>query len=126
MDYPELLQQRTYVFSIGVIRFCRTLPCTDEAREVASQLRRASNSAAANYKASRRGRSRAEWFAKMGIVLEEIDEADHWMSVLRDVPIQSPSQDLITECQEIRRIIAKSISTGRENDRRSNHEKQKS
>jgi four helix bundle protein len=92
MDYPAPLQQRIFEFAIAVIRFCRTLPRTDEAREVASRLRRASNGAAANYRASRRARSRAEWFAKMGIALEE------------------------AECRELIAIIAKSLAT-RQNDR---------
>ena len=82
VDFRDSLQKRTFDFSIAIITFCRTLPRTDEARELASQLRRASNGAASNYRAARRGRSRAEWLAKMGVVVEELDEADHWLAVL--------------------------------------------
>ena len=115
MEFRERLQQRTYDFSIAVIRFCRTLPHTDEAREVARQLRRASTGAAANYRASRRGRSRAEWLAKLGVVVEELDEAAHWLSVLRDAGIATPPQNLITECQELLAITATAVRTARRN-----------
>jgi four helix bundle protein len=113
MDFPGQLQQRTYDFSIGIIRFCRTLPRTDEAREIAGQLRRASNGAASNYRACRRGRSRAEWLAKLGVVLEELDEAEHWLSLLRDAEIIEPPPNLISECRELRAIVATSITTAR-------------
>jgi len=99
MEFRDRLQKRTFDFSIGIILFCRTLPRTDEARELASQLRRARNSAAANYRASRRGRSRAEWLAKTGIVVEELDEANHWLEVLRAASIAIPPQNLITEAR---------------------------
>jgi four helix bundle protein len=118
MEFRDRLQQRTYDFSIAIIKFCRTLPRTDEARELAGQLRRASNGAAANYRASRRGRSRAEWVAKLGVVVEELDEADHWLSVLRDADIITPPQNLITECQELLAITATSVATARRNTSR--------
>lgn len=115
MLFPERIQQRTYAFAIAIIRFCRTLPHTDEAREIARQLRRASTGASANYRASRRGRSRAEWLAKLGVVVEELDEADHWLALLRDTDIAPPPQELITECKELLAILTKSAETGRAN-----------
>ena len=113
MDFADRLQQRLYDFCLDIIRFCRTLPRTDEAREVARQLRRASTGASANYRASRRGRSRAEWLAKLGVVLEELDEADHWLGLLSDVPIADPPQNLLAECRELRAVVAKCIGTAR-------------
>lgn len=118
MDFRDQLQLRTYDFSIAVIKFCRTLPRSDEARELASQLRRASNGAASNYRASRRGRSRAEWLAKLGVVVEELDEADHWLAVLRDAGIAQPPQNLISECKELLAITATSVTTARRNPSR--------
>ena len=115
VTFADRLQQRTYDFAIATIRFCRTLPHTDEARELSRQLRRASTGAAANYRACRRGRSRAEWLAKLGVVLEEIDEAEHWLSMLSDAGIAQPPQNLISECRELRAIVAKSITTARQN-----------
>jgi four helix bundle protein len=96
---------------LAVIRFCRTLPRNDEAREAAGQLRRASKSASANYRASRRARSRNEWRAQLGLALEELDEADHWVSVIADSDLAAPPQNLISECRQLRAILAKSWAT---------------
>jgi four helix bundle protein len=111
--FAETLQRRIYAFAIAVIRFCRTLPHTDEARDIARQLRRASTGASANYRASRRGRSRAEWLAKLRVALEELDEAEHWLSLLRDADIASPAQELITECKELVAILTRASTTAR-------------
>lgn len=68
------LQERTRPFAIAVVKFCRTLPKTDEAQDEARQLRRAASAVRRNYRAARRGRSRAEFEAKPGAVFEEADE----------------------------------------------------
>lgn len=115
MEFAESIQRRTYTFAISVVRFCRTLPHTDEAREIARQLRRASTGASANYRASRRGRSRAEWLAKLGVVVEELDEAQHWLALLRDSGIASPPQELIIECRELVAILTTALRTARAN-----------
>lgn len=115
VQFAESIQQRLYAFALATIRFCRTLPHTDEAREIARQLRRASTGASANYRASRRGRSRAEWLAKLGVVVEELDEAEHWLVLLRDSSIVSPPQELISECKELAAILTTSVQTARRN-----------
>ena len=77
---PRDLHERTRLFAIAVVKFCRALPQTDEAREAAGQLRRAANAVRSNYRAARRGRSRAEFQAKLGTVFEEADECAGWLS----------------------------------------------
>jgi four helix bundle protein len=76
---PQELRERTRQFALRVVRFCRTLPSRAEAQELAGQLRRAGNAVGANYRAAGRARSRAEFASKIGLVLEEADEADHWL-----------------------------------------------
>jgi len=115
---PRDLHERTRLFAIAVVKFCRTLPRTDEAREAGSQLRRAANAVRANYRAARRGRSRAVFEAKLGIVFEEADECAGWLEYFRDVRIKEDAA-LIQEGQELARIFAKSVSTARKNTRRS-------
>ena len=117
MSFPDEMQERFRVFANAVVRFCRTLPCTDEAREWGGQLRRASTGASANYRASRRAKSKADWLSNISDALEELDESDHWLTVLRDNETALPPQELRTECQELRAILAKSVATARKNRR---------
>lgn len=116
MAPPELLE-RTRLFALSVLAFCRRLPATDEAREAAGQLRRAANSARSNYRAARKGRSRAEFQAKLGTASEEIDECLDWLEYFRDAKIRTDSA-LIEEARELVKIFAKSVQTTRANTNR--------
>lgn len=68
------LKDRTKQFALRVIRLYRALPRHEEARVIGKQLLRSGTSIGANYRAACRGRSKAEFVAKLGIVLEEADE----------------------------------------------------
>ncbi len=117
MPIAEELRARTFRFALRIIAFCRSLPPSWEAREIARQLFRAGTSVASNYRAACRGRSRREFVAKLGIVVEEADESVFWLSVLAQSGIAQGSelQDLLTEAQELLAIFSKSRRTAREN-----------
>ena len=117
---PRDLAERTRLFALSVLRFCRRLPDTQEAREAAGQLRRAANSMRSNYRAARRGRSRAEFQAKLGTVFEEADECVDVLEDFRDGRIQNDPA-LIQEARELARIFARSVHTARANTNRSNY-----
>jgi hypothetical protein len=68
--------------------------------------------------AARRGRSRAEFDAKLGTVFEEADECVDCLESLRDLRIKT-DVELIQEARELASIFAKSVSTARKNTRRS-------
>ena len=111
---PLDLHERTRQFALAVARFCRTLPSTREAQEAGSQLRRAANSVRSNYRAARKGRSRAEFEAKLGTVWEEADECVDWLQYLLDMRITT-NASLLAEAQELARIFAASVKTARAN-----------
>lgn len=113
MTTPDLLE-RTHVFALAVLKFCRRLPRSPEAQEAATQLRRAANSVRSNYRAARRGRSRAEFQAKLGTVFEEADECAGWLEYLRDGNIQHDPV-LVEEARALARIFAKAVKTARAN-----------
>ena len=120
---PYDLIERTRLFALSVIALCRTLPRTDEAREAAGQLRRAANGVRSNYRAARRGRSYAEFKAKLGVAYEEADESADWLRYLRDSNI-SHDAALIEEAEALARILAASVKTARSNGRRRQRQKE--
>jgi four helix bundle protein len=111
---PRDLHERTRQFALKVASFCRSLPATREAQEAGGQLRRAANSVRSNYRAARKGRSRAEFEAKLGTVWEEADECVDWLEYLRDMHIGAHSA-LLEEAKELARIFAQSVKTARAN-----------
>ena len=111
------LIERTRLFSLAVLEFCRRVPNTAEAQEAASQLRRAANSVRSNYRAARKGRSRAEFQAKLGTVCEEADECLGWLEYFRDARIRH-NAELIDEAMQLTKIFSRSLRTARENTSR--------
>src|SRR6185503_19227948 len=85
----EKLKQRTKDFAVRVVKMFRRLPKTTEARIIGRQVIRSGTSVAANYRSACRARSRAEFSAKLGIVLEEVDESVLWLEILVDAEVVS-------------------------------------
>jgi len=75
------LKNRTKKFALDVIGLCATLPHLPETRHAINQLIRSSSSVAANYRSACRGKSKADFIAKLGIVEEEADESGFWLEM---------------------------------------------
>jgi len=84
---PEELRGRTKAFAVRIVRLYKSLPFSADAQVLGKQLLRCGTSVAANYRAACRGRSRAEWLAKIGLVVEEADESCFWLEMLSDCGI---------------------------------------
>lgn len=109
------LKERTKQFAIRIVRLFRSLPKTEEARVIGRQVLRSGTSVAANYRAVCRSRSKAEFIAKIGIVVEEIDETVFWLELLVDTEIvPKPRRSrLIAEANELLAIFAASQHTAK-------------
>ena len=85
------------------------------AQTIGRQLLRAGTSVGANYRAAVRGRSRADFLSRMGIVEEECDEALYWIDVLVELDLTSSKrvEHLRSEGNEIIAITVSSIKTAR-------------
>jgi four helix bundle protein len=112
---PEELRERTRQFALRVIRFGRTLPFEADVQDIRRQLTRASVAVASNYRAAGRGRSRAEFVAKIGTVVEESDECCLYLSMLQDLGLGDATerQILVSEAGELVAIFASSYNTAR-------------
>src|SRR5215469_18935992 len=75
---------RAKTFAIRVMKLCDFLPTRRSCNAIANQLLRSGMSVAANYRAAGRARSKAEFAAKLGIVVEEADETIFWLELLID------------------------------------------
>jgi len=116
VDAQEL-RARVKQFAIRVVKYVQTLPPTAGAQEIGRQLLRAGTGVSANYRAAGRARSRKEFIARLGVVLEEADEAEHWLDILKQSRIGYGSEQdwLLDEAGQLRAIFQKSIKTARAN-----------
>jgi four helix bundle protein len=113
LDQHHLLKQRTKTFALRVIRMTQALPRTREADVIGRQVPRSATSIAANYRAAGRGRSKAEFTAKLGIVIEETDETVLWLEFLSESGIVKASrlEDLLDEANQLLALFAASWRT---------------
>lgn len=111
------MQRKTKQFAIDVWRLCQKLPHTREFNSIAGQLIRSSTSAAANYRASCRGKSKADFINKLKIVEEEADESQFFLEFILEVQSDDclvlELKRLIQEADEILSIVVASIKTSR-------------
>lgn len=111
----EDMKKRTLAFALTIIRLVQGLPRTKEADVIGRQLLRSGTSVGANYRASCRARSQADFVAKMGIVEEEADESIYWVELLVDAGVVNSNAvaELLDEANQITAIVVSSIRTAR-------------
>ena len=108
-------KKRTKAYALRVIRLVASLPEDRISRVLGDQLLRAGTSVGANYRASVRAKSRADFISKMGVVEEECDESLYWMEILIEagrIPARRLAA-LMGEGSEILAIVVASIRTAR-------------
>jgi four helix bundle protein len=114
MDAKDF-KKRTKQFGLRVMRLTETLPQSGPGRVIGQQLTRCATSVGANYRSACRGRSCAEFIAKMGVVEEECDESLYWMELLVESGKVRAAllKDLMKEADEILSLVVASIRTAR-------------
>ena len=124
------LKNRTKTFALDVVCLCADLPKVSETRHVIDQLQRCSSSVAANYRAACRGKSTADFIAKLGIVEEEADESAFWLEFVKDLQerqkltlgerVLKETNRLWDEANQLLAITISSRKTARGNSDRGN------
>jgi len=110
------LKERTEAYALRIIRMFAALPKTTETQVLGKQVLRSGTSVGANYREASRGRSKAEFVAKLGDCLKELDETDDWLSLLvksEIVPV-ARMQSLIDETNELTAIMVTIIKKTKE------------
>ena len=92
------------------MKLVAALPKSIEGQAIGNQLIRSGTSVGANYRSACKGRSKAEFIAKLGIVEEEADESAYWMELIieGDLLEKAAVQPLLEEANEIVAIMAAS------------------
>ena len=116
MTEKELLQ-RTKTFALRIIKLVNALPNNTAGRAIGNQLIRSGTTVAANYRAACRGRSKAEFIAKLGTVEEEADESCLWLELIIESELMEEKLviNLLKEAREITAIMAASKMSARGN-----------
>lgn len=109
------LKQRTKAFALRVIRLSDAMPRSIPGDVLSRQLVRSATSVAANYRSACRGKSRADFIAKLGIVEEEADESAFWLELIAEAGLlpETKTAALHAKAGELTAIAVSSIRTAR-------------
>ena len=115
MDQAEKQKLRLKSLVIETIKMTRNLPVNYEFKVIKGQLIRSISSSGANYRAACRARSSREFYAKLCIVVEELDESLYWFDLLGALIETQPDSlgSLMDEARELLCIMARSKRTVR-------------
>lgn len=110
---PQELRERIVAWVVDIGHAVGPLYRRRETASRADQLKRAADSAAANYRSAQIARSHREFTAKLSLALEETDEAVGWLELLyRDGTIRDAEAGrLLDEGRQLTRILARSRET---------------
>ncbi|WP_321371809.1 four helix bundle protein [uncultured Draconibacterium sp.] len=108
LDYKVQIRDRLKQFALKILELSEMLPTSERGRVLNRQLIRSGTSVYANYRAALRGRSKAEFFSKLSIVVEEADETEMWLDLIISSGILTTLfiNDLHKESIELLKILA--------------------
>jgi four helix bundle protein len=111
------LKDRTKRFALGIIRLFSSLPKSPEAQIIGKQLLRCGTSVGANYREAYRSRSKAEFIAKAGDSLKELEETAYWLELLEEGNLHPSAklQPILKECRELTAIFVTIIKRTKSN-----------
>ena len=107
------MKTRTKQFALRAMKLVRALPKDIPGKVIANQIMRSATSVASNYRAACRGRSKAEFTAKVGVVLEEADESALWLELITEDGMLPPKrcESLLSEANELVAIFVATRNT---------------
>jgi four helix bundle protein len=114
----EDLKQRTKRFALDIMKLVEELPNSKAGNVISYQITKSGTSVAANYRASCRARSTADFISKMGIVEEESDETLFWLELIVEGNLLKKErvQNLLKEADELTAIFTASVKTVKQNN----------
>jgi four helix bundle protein len=109
MKQNNIVQEKSFAFAVRAVKAYQFL--TKEKKEfvLLKQFLRSATSIGANVEEAIGGQSRADFVAKLSIAYKEARETNYWVRLLRETDYLSTSQaeSLLTDVEEIQKIIAK-------------------
>src|SRR5262245_54137611 len=117
---PSSLADRLLEFSARVGKVVDALPKKRLANHIASQLVRCGTAPGSHYEEGCGAESRADFVHKLRLSLKELRESQYWLRLIGRAALlpQTRLAKLLDECEQLSKIIGKSIVTARENERR--------
>jgi len=109
-EFIEKMKSSTKKLAVDTIKFCDSLNTCKASAVITYQLVKSATSTGANYRAACMARSQGEFFSKICIVSEEVDETEYWFEVILEAELTKDIKELErlkSEANEISKIVSK-------------------
>ena len=108
LDYKIQIRERLRTFTLNILKVSEMLPVNTRGKIINYQLTKSGSSMYANYRAALRGRSKAEFFSKLSIVVEETDETEMWLDLIisSELLVNDFIKDMYDESAELLKIVS--------------------
>jgi len=108
VKYKIDIRERLKAFSLKILEISEKIPETTRGRVINYQITKSGTSVYANYRAALRARSKAEFYSKLCISVEEADETEMWIELLISSNIMNTNQlnNIHEEILEILKILS--------------------
>ena len=110
VDSPLLIKSKA--FALEIIRVCNEIKRSQKESILTNQLVRSGTSIGANIREAFYAHGKADFIAKLQIVLKECSESEYWLELLIESGYYGDKTTL-DRCIEIKRILISSINTAK-------------
>jgi len=106
-QFNEQIRERTIRMAVEIHQMLINLKVSPVTRPIVNQVIRSSSSVASNYRAATRSRSDTEFYSKICIVVEEIDETQFWFDFLERIHLveRNKSTKIFNEVDELVKLF---------------------
>lgn len=107
MKTDNLVQTKSYVFAVRIVRLYQHLSATKKEYVLSKQVLRCGTSIGANVEEAIGGQSRADFISKLGIAYKEARETSYWLRLLKDTDYLTETEfkSIHADAEELCRII---------------------
>ena len=117
MSNRFVLKEKSFRFSVSVIRICKLLKEKKRRSTMWSQFQRSGTAISALIHEAEFAQSKADFINKLSVALKEANESDYWLKLMKesgeiDEMNYKESNDLL---MEIVRMLVSSIKTAKSN-----------
>jgi four helix bundle protein len=117
MKEDNIIQQKSFAFSITIVRLCKELKDRHKETILSNQLLRSGTSVGANVEEGLGSQSKKDFYFRFTIAYKEARESMYWLKIIKESGMSTHEQMIlvINDCDEILRILGSTLKTLRNN-----------
>ncbi|MFH1296906.1 MAG: four helix bundle protein [Bacteroidota bacterium] len=115
MKKDNVVKQKSYAFSIRIVKLYKFLCEEKKEFTLSKQLLRSGTAIGALVRESEHAESNADFIHKLSISLKEANETDYWLNILKDTGYLEPNlfQSLLKDNNELLKLLTSIIKTSK-------------